>query len=281
MPAASHQGLLHAAFIVSTDSSLQGDDDKEDRSLLYAFPDGVSAGNAGGHINSFKSVSLAVRGVLDSICGEKSKLVHLEQEGSRLLLASVHLESVMLVVVFRSLVPPAAATRLALGLAESLVLLLGPCTAWGLGGGRDASSPAALRRQAETLATLDRVFGGLLSQVAGPGWGTSLAPWTSFESSCLHLPLPPRLQQRLAALAADHAAQHRKAPFSFFRKNSCLMYRGLLLASDLHPPHARQIWTLLWALGVLQPRHSGGLPCQILTRIIHLPLPAAGTTTTT
>lgn len=37
--------------------------------------------------------------------------------------------------------------------------------------------------------------------------------------------------------------------------------RGLLLASDLHPRHAKQLWQLLWTLGVLQ--HAGGLPCQV------------------
>ncbi len=48
-------------------------------------------------------------------------------------------------------------------------------------------------------------------------------------------------------------------------------HRGLQLSSDLHPLHAKQLWQLLWTLGVFQ--HSGGLPCQLLTRIIHLPQP--------
>ncbi|KAG2449067.1 hypothetical protein HYH02_005816 [Chlamydomonas schloesseri] len=271
---------VHAAFIVSTDSQ-GGEDDEEDRSLLYSYPRDAPAGSTASHINSFKSLSLAIRGVLDSICGEKTKLVHLEHGNTRMLLASAHLESVMLVVALRQLVPPSAATALVLHLAEVLVLLLGPFASWGLlpqsakapGGARAGGAGGPAQTSAETQAILDRVFEGVLGQIDSPLWGARMAPWNCFESSCLHLALPGRLQQRLAGIVAEHAAQHHKAPFSFFRKHSCLMYRGLLLASDLHPRHAKQLWQLLWTLGVLQ--HAGGLPCQILTRIVHLPHPSS------
>ncbi|KAG2444654.1 hypothetical protein HXX76_001398 [Chlamydomonas incerta] len=276
-PPSAHPSV-HAAFIVSTDSQ-GGEDDEEDRSLLYSYPRDAPAGSTASHINSFKSLSLAIRGVLDSICGEKTKLVHLEHGGTRMLLASAHLESVMLVVALRQLVPPSAATALVLHLAETLVLLMGPFAQWGLiqaktpGGARPGSAGGPAQTSAETQAILDRVFEGVLTQIDSPQWGPRMAPWTCFESSCLYLALPGRLQQRLAGIVAEHAAQHHKAPFSFFRKHSCLMYRGLLLASDLHPRHAKQLWQLLWTLGVLQ--HAGGLPCQILTRIVHLPHPSS------
>ncbi|PNW88386.1 hypothetical protein CHLRE_01g027250v5 [Chlamydomonas reinhardtii] len=269
---------VHAAFIVSTDSQ-GGEDDEEDRSLLYSYPRDAPVGSTASHINSFKSLSLAIRGVLDSICGEKTKLVHLEHGGTRMLLASAHLESVMLVVALRQLVPPSAATALVLHLAEALVLLMGPFAQWGLmqaktsGGAGPGGAGGPAQTSAETQALLDRVFEGVLTQIDSPQWCARMAPWNCFESSCLYLALPGRLQQRLAGLVAEHAAQHHKAPFSFFRKHSCLMYRGLLLASDLHPRHAKQLWQLLWTLGVLQ--HAGGLPCQILTRIVHLPHPSS------
>lgn len=41
--------------------------------LVYAYPsEGPASGSAATHVNSFKSLSLAIRGVLDSICGEKA-----------------------------------------------------------------------------------------------------------------------------------------------------------------------------------------------------------------
>ncbi|GLC43374.1 hypothetical protein PLESTB_001334700 [Pleodorina starrii] len=273
MPAASHHSLLHAAFIVSTDSGRPDDD--ADHSLVYSYPSNAPPGSTGGFVKSFSSLIVTVRGALDSICGEKTRLVHLEHGGRRLLLASAHLESVMLVLALRSTVPPAAATSLALHLAETLVLLLGPCGEWGLSGARGLAGAAASTaggessRQEDTRAILDRIFEGVLSQVDSPSWGPRMAPWNSFESSCLHLALPPPLHTRLAGLLADHGAQRSRAPFSFFQKHSCLMYRGLILASDLHPTHAKQLWHLLWTLGLHQ--HSGGLPCQLLTRTVHLP----------
>ncbi|GIL43912.1 hypothetical protein Vafri_1499, partial [Volvox africanus] len=269
MTAASHHYMLHAAFIVSTDAGLRARDDDEDHSLVYTYPPTPPAGSTGGFVKSFSSLIVTVRGALDSICGEKTRLIHLEHGGQRLLLASAHLESVMLVLALRSVVPPAAATSLALHLAETLVLLLGPCAEWGLtAGGQSSLSPGPDSGQREeTRAILDRIFGGVLSQVDSPSWMSRMAPWTSFEPSCLRLTLPTHMHTRLEALLADHGAQRNRAVFSFFRKHSCLMYRGLLLASDLQPSHTRQLWQLLWALGLHQ--HSGGLPCQVLTHTIH------------
>ncbi|KAG2495604.1 hypothetical protein HYH03_006204 [Edaphochlamys debaryana] len=177
----------------------------------------------------------------------------------------------MLVVAFRAVVPPAAATRLALQLAESLVLLLGPFADWGLASSATSSSGGV--DPAESMAILDRVFEGVLSQLESAAWPARMAPWWSFEGSCLHLALPSKLQQRLSGLVAEHAAQNHKAPFSFFRRHSCLMFRGLVLSTDMHLLHARQLWQLLWTLGVLQ--HSGGLPCNVLARIVRLPQPGS------
>ncbi|GIL81986.1 hypothetical protein Vretifemale_10916, partial [Volvox reticuliferus] len=239
--------------------------------LVYAYPPSAPAGSTRGFVKSFSSLIVTVRGALDSICGEKTRLIHLEHGGQRLLLASAHLESVMLVLALRSVVPHAAATSLALHLAETLVLLLGPYAEWGLtAGGPSSLSPGPnTGPREETRAILDRIFGGVLSQVDSPTWMSRMAPWTSFEPSCLRLTLPAHMHTRLVAFLSDHGAQRNRAPFSFFRKHSCLMYRGLILASNLQPSHTRQLWQLLWALGLHQ--HSGGLPCQVLTHTIHLP----------
>ncbi len=76
---------------------------------------------------------------------------------------------------------------------------------------------------------------------ARPLAGVLVAYLVVWQPSCLHLALPPPLHSRLSGLLADHGAQRSRAPFSFFRKHSCLMYRWGYLRSAARPKRANRL----------------------------------------
>ena len=84
-------------------------------------------------------------------------------------------QSVMLVVALRQLVPPSAATALVLHLAEALVLLMGPFAQWGLmqgeGGGRREEGGCRWCGDTTADGVWVLAFGRLVQGLGGGGGG--------------------------------------------------------------------------------------------------------------
>ena len=66
---AAKSSSVYSTFAVSTSDAASSDEC--DRSLFYSY---ATSSRARTNINTFKGLSLAVRGVLDSICGEKVRV---------------------------------------------------------------------------------------------------------------------------------------------------------------------------------------------------------------
>ncbi|GFH27950.1 uncharacterized protein HaLaN_26350, partial [Haematococcus lacustris] len=81
--------------------------------------------------NTFKNLSLAVRGVLNSICGEQTRVIRLSQKGAaQLTLAQAHLQACMVGLVLPGHLADDLAGGLVLLLSQTLVMLGGPSHSW-------------------------------------------------------------------------------------------------------------------------------------------------------
>ncbi|KAG1676503.1 hypothetical protein FOA52_000046, partial [Chlamydomonas sp. UWO 241] len=263
-----------AAHIVANSTS--GKDEGIDRSVLYSFtPSPASTAST----VTLKSLGLAVRGVLQSICGEKTHILRMHQaQHGEVAVVFVHLQLCMVLLVLPGWLPDPVASSLALGLAQCMVLLAGPSPLWvELLPEEDGGDYLSLL---PTLPPLfDRLCDGLLRQVGRPGWARGL-PSCVMDPGVLYLSLGGDKQAELEAMLSAHEADGQAGArasspqpasstpqYSFYCRSCCLMYRGLTVWSGLTPPDTRLTWQLCWALGV----HSqvAPLPCQVAMHRIY------------
>eukprot|EP00798_Chlamydomonas_sp_ICE-L_P001650 gene1650-33043_t len=227
------------AFIVSTQDGASGGEDEQDRSLLYTYALGSQSRPT---VNAFKGLSLAVRGALDSICGEKTRVMRLHQNTqgqAELVVSFAHMQLCIIALVLPGHITDGAAAGLVLHLAQSMVLLAGPSDSWLhterdhkgrlknsqlISTARSHLPPLARTLLAPTHATcvyvragrlknsqltstarvlLDRLCDGLLHQLEGGAWNRVL-PALLFESGVMYTQLPSEKQQQLEALIESH-----------------------------------------------------------------------------
>ncbi|KAL6751527.1 hypothetical protein V8C86DRAFT_674049 [Haematococcus lacustris] len=279
-----------SVFIVST-AEQQASEDEQDRSLLYSF----ALGSEPHGTNTFKNLSLAVRGVLNSICGEQTRVIRLSQKGgAQLTLAQAHLQACMVGLVLPGHLADDLAGGLVLLLSQTLVMLGGPSHSWlvpDLAVG--STQPLVLKKVFQVMA--NRVCQGLLEQLEGPGWAL-LLPCLALESnSVMHLRLPAAQQAQLEVRMEAHqgslnastpsapahtpsitpaSTQGGQGPaFCFYQRRCCLMYRGFMLFSRLPALEAKLVWQLCWVLRCFSAAAQPG-SCQVFSQQVYLAAPS-------
>ncbi|MEW5304341.1 MAG: hypothetical protein WDW36_006958 [Sanguina aurantia] len=222
-----------------------------------------------------------------------------------LVLAFSHLQGYMLVMVLPGAMSDDIASALAIQSTQTLLLLLGPFSSWATHrsppapGPVTANTPALPTLSPATQAVLDTVFSGIFNQMTGLGWHRAL-PGLVFEAASLYLPLSRAMHEKLplklrtAMAAASNVtapASSRALPvhqdpdpvlpvWDLFRRNYCLMYRGLLLCSSLPPTQTRQLWQLCWSLQLFSDAaQRERKQCIVSTQPIFLSSPHTRTST--
>jgi len=279
-----------AVFIVSNAIHKSGDDET-DKSLLFACtPDPRTSAC----INAFKGLGLAVRGVLGSICGEKTSAIQLrQQQGGIAILAFAHLQKCMVVLALPGSIPADLTGQLALHLVHAMVVLAGPSNAWlvpDLTVG--TRQPIVLKPKVQVLFEL--VCNGVLRQIEGAGWARA-QPSLLCRGAVMRLRLQADRQRALDALLASHQAgaarnleqgssphHHHHQPgahtpsaqqplFQFYQRHCCLLHKGLLVSSGLPPQHSQLVWQLCWCLQLFGQKP--GAECKVITHKVYMAAP--------
>ncbi|GAX82402.1 hypothetical protein CEUSTIGMA_g9830.t1 [Chlamydomonas eustigma] len=272
---------MASVMILNTDAASGGDEDT-DRSLLYSC---IVDSSKGSSVTAFKGLGLAIRGALESICGEKTRILRLSQPGGGSnVVAFAHLQVSMVVVALPGTIPDTVAASIALQLAQSMVLLAGPSCLWAENGVNHQDEQARYPMiTAKNKELFDRLCEGLLYQMSGLGWH-KIMPACAIDRAVVYMQLKDKEQKEVEALLRSHeisglantsvptSSIPAPSAYSFYSRSCSLMYRGLAVWSGLSAEHTRLTWQLCAALGAHGLTHA--LPCQVTMHHVFLTIPS-------
>ena len=215
------------AFIVNT-LATKIDDDEADQSLLYCSG---SAQDKSCASNMLKGLSLAVRGALESLCGEKvmraqfiresltdsslslslamqTSILRLSQHeppSSSTVIAFTHCKVCMVALALPGNTSDATASSLALYLAQVMVACAGPSPSWLVntsqtpsGGTKVKIGPARIKKT--LLSLFDRLSEGVLQQSGQ----AKILPLITTHTGLLFLSLEEERQSALGKILKAH-----------------------------------------------------------------------------
>jgi hypothetical protein len=236
------------AFIINTSVSKQ-DDDEADQSLVFCCGSNANKSTASALL---KGLSLAVRGALESLCGEKARrrcrrcnelpqfdllsssmqtnVLRLgtasqteEESDSTTVIAFTHLKQCMVALALPGRTTTnASASSLALYLTQVMVLCAGSSSGWmetpshfPAGATKAKVGPARIKRHLVSL--FDRLSEGVLQQAgqASSGGWVKVLPLCTTQTGLLFLQLDdPERQSALSTLLKAHEVRSKPSILS-------------------------------------------------------------------